>query len=461
MIVGEKITNPILGITYTVLQSMKAGGQAETAFAKSNKSDKIFFIKRLLNIKYSDTNAARCQSFEEQRNEIYKKINEYTLPGGACSFIHDFFRERSFYYVVTEKIDGVELKPKALAKTMPIEDRLFLFRIIVYSLLPFEENGIIHSDIKPENILLKQLDSHFVTKLIDFESSFFVSSPPEKGWIVGTEPYYSPELAAYNNENNTVAASTLTTKSDIFSLGVILYELLTGHYPVSKGKKEYVYELVAREEPLLLPSEWSSGLKSLVSKMLNGNASSRPGILDILKRLKSLVDVSTPTEELICPTILIKRDSNEQSTVTLLSFNKSVEIYFSLDNGPSQKYETPFIIDDDDILLSMKVLVKSYMGELKSAIFTDYISVSENRYKRVPRPVIRVVSGLVTIECLLYPDATLHYTLDGSAPSKSSSIYISPFRVEEHITIKAIARHRGMISSEIVSLNSSSKIKIS
>ena len=77
---------------------------------------------------------ARCKKFEEERTKIYKLINQNTVPGASCSYIYDFFREHSFYYVVTEKIEGFELCPKKLSECLPIEERIILFRIILYSL---------------------------------------------------------------------------------------------------------------------------------------------------------------------------------------------------------------------------------------------------------------------------------------------------------------------------------------
>ena len=170
MNVGEKIFSNNTKQTYTVFQTLKAGGQSEVCFATSDKSKKIFFIKRFLSVKYSENPKFKLkwQKFEEERHNIYNLINSNTLPGSSCSYIYDFFRENTFYYVVTEKIEGFELCPLQLAECMPIEDRLFLFRIIVYSFLPFESNKIVHGDIKPENIFIEYVDNYPIARIIDF-----------------------------------------------------------------------------------------------------------------------------------------------------------------------------------------------------------------------------------------------------------------------------------------------------
>ena len=75
MNVGEKIFSNNTKQTYTVFQTLKAGGQSEVCFATSDKSKKIFFIKRFLSVKYSENPKFKLkwQKFEEERHNIYKQ----------------------------------------------------------------------------------------------------------------------------------------------------------------------------------------------------------------------------------------------------------------------------------------------------------------------------------------------------------------------------------------------------
>lgn len=462
MIIGEQIYSNKTNVTYTVYQTLKSGGQAEVAYVTSNKVKNVLFIKRLLNIRYSEVGALaeKCKNFEYNRRRVYQDINKGTLPGGACSYIYDFFRENTFYYVVTEKIDAVKFDIKQLFNVLPIEDKLFLFRIIAYSFLPLEKAGIIHADVKPENILLKNTGEQYVAKLIDFESAFHLDTPPEKGCIVGTEPYYSPELAEYNAENNAVGASVLTTKSDIFSLGIILYEFLTGEYPVPQGCGKYVFEFIKSGGCVKMHLDWSPPLCSLIKSMLNLNPKYRPNVIELLEELKKITDISTPPDSITNPLITIRRETDKVAYVSILSLNKNVDILYNADNTGWIEYETPFILKDDDVQLDIQVVLHKSDEKIEKKKFRYDISVSVNRKTKVSRPIIKIIDSQVTIECG-NSDATIHYTLDGSSPTKKSPIYNGRFCVEENVMIKAFVRCVGFLPSDVVSINSSSKVRFS
>ena len=458
MNVGEKIFSNITNQVYTIFKTLKVGGQSEVGYATANKSDKIFFIKRFLSIKYSEKKKfqARCKKFEEERTQIYKLINQNTVPGASCSYIYDFFREHSFYYVVTEKIGGFELCPNKLSECLPIEERIFLFRIILYSFLPFESNNIIHGDIKPDNIILEQFENHLVAKNIDFESSFFAVTPPEQGCIVGTEPYYSPELAEYNCESTDTSNIKLTTKSDIFSLGIILYELLTGHYTETHGN-EYWYEACKKGLELKLDTTWSKPLKQLLTSMLDLNPNKRPSILNALKMLKNIDDVSCYDMPLSAPLVKVERENHDKALVYLYNLCRNTKLLYSYNNSDYKEYDKPFYIYKDDIKIKIKLCDISKKVE-KS--FEDIISVSESRHSKCKRPQIKISLGLVHITCDS-DAADIYYTIDGSMPTIESNIYTSPFRVSDNVTIKAISKRVGYFDSDPVVINSSSKIKIS
>lgn len=462
MIIGEQIYSNKTNATYTVFQTLKSGGQAEVAYVTSNKVKNVLFIKRLLNIRYSEVGslAEKCKNFEYNRRRVYQDINKGTLPGGACSYVYDFFRENTFYYVVTEKIDAIEFDIKQLSNVMPIEDKLFLFRIIVYSFLPLEKADIIHADVKPENILLKNTGKQYVAKLIDFESAFHIDTPPEKGCIVGTEPYYSPELAEYNAENNAVGASVLTTKSDIFSLGIILYEFLTGEYPVSKEYGKYAFELIKDGGCVKMHAEWSLPLCSLIKSMLSLNPEYRPNVMDLLEGLKEITDMSTPPDYITTPSIIMRRETSKVAYVDFLSLNKNVDVLYNIDNMGWVEYETPFTLKDDDVQLDIQIVLYKSDGTIEQKIFRYNISVSASRKIKVSRPIIKIVDSQVTIECG-NSDATIHYTLDGTSPTKKSPIYNGRFCVEENVMIKAFVRCVGFLPSDVVSVNSSSKVRFS
>lgn len=460
MEVGEKIYSSKSGITYTIFYPFKAGGQAEVAYATSSHSNHVFFIKRLLNIKYSKHKHIQkeCERFETTRNEIYKKINSMTLDGATCPYVHDFFREGSFYYVVSRKIDGFSFSASDISKYLTLDEKLFLCRTIAYSLYPLEKQGIIHGDIKPDNFILKKKDKCFISNMVDLESSFLLNNPPAKGYIIGTEPYYSPELVDYNDEDNLVDKNVLSAKSDVFSLGVVFYELLTGTYPKISGKEVYAFEAVKHGEKIPIPETWPKALRTLILSMLDKKPSNRPTIMEILQSLKSIKIDTKPISGIHSPYVVVSPTADGKAEVSLYSLQLNSEIVYSLDGGPCILYEHPFIISDDDLVLKIKVSLKDNPHEIKE--FTHEVSASINKRGKVARPVVKINRGSIQISSST-SGVEIYYTLNGDEPTKKANRYRSPFSVPENTVIKVVAYKKGMHSSDVVSINSSSKIKIS
>ena len=440
-----------------MLQTMKSGGQAEIAFAKSNKSDKVYFIKRLLNIKYSSNKILRerCKDFEDNRRKLYSNINSYTIPGASCSYISDFFRERTFYYVVTERIIGLPLNPQDLFNALSPNEIISLFKIIVYSFLPFEKCGIIHADVKPENIIIKEHGDMLITKLTDYESCFFADAPPDRGYIVGTEPYYSPELAAYNMENGKTCEHVLSTKTDIFSLGVVLYEMLTGKYPNNGNSSKYCYEIV-KDCEIEIPKSWPKELKQIVLQMLSFESSKRPSVIDLLNALNKVPTIPLYKTSVVKPSLFVDRTNGGYALITIINVNRDARISCSINNQAMRPYNSPIKIVDDDIPLRIEVTKN---GLKKPTYFEYNVSLSSELRGKVSKPLITVDSGMVTVACKT-PNSRIYYTIDGKTPSKLSREYKGVFYVAENVTIKAVAFCLGMHPSEITSFNSSSKLKM-
>jgi serine/threonine protein kinase len=451
MFLGECI-NGNNGNQYSVVRLLKSGGQAEAAVGRNIQDGKDYFIKRLLNIKFVHRFilSGECRLFEESRRRIYSSINSLSLPGGSCTYIVDFFRDKTFYYVVSDLITGIPFNPYQIAQSMDLQSRLQLFRIIVYSFLPLESFGIIHGDVKPENILLKKKDKHFVSKLIDFESSFFYNSPPPPGDIVGTEPYYSPEILLYNLGKDTDSAVVLSPKSDIFSLGILLFEMLAGYYPGRNGK--YASEMALEGVPFNYPDNWSVPLKRLVSSMLALKPDLRPSVLETVELLKAIPDEST-IKGIPDPVIFIERISKELALIHIYSFDFNESFRYALDSSSFVDYSTPVSIEDDDVHLHVQI---NKDGETR--IIEKVVSVSDHRTKKVSRPIIHISDGVVSIDNKC--DAQTFYTTDGTKPTKNSTLYTAPFIMKDGV-VKAFSRKLGWLPSDVTIVNCHSKIKMS
>ncbi|MHC5005761.1 MAG: serine/threonine protein kinase [Planctomycetota bacterium] len=138
-------------------------------------------------------------------------------------------------YFAMEHVPGVPISEYCDRHRLSIKQRLRLFLLVCDAVQHAHQKGIIHRDVKPSNVLVKMVGDQPVPKVIDFgiakatgysltELTLFT----DRGQLIGTPEYMSPEQAE-------VSASNVDTRADIYSLGVVLYELLAGTLPFEAG----------------------------------------------------------------------------------------------------------------------------------------------------------------------------------------------------------------------------------
>src|SRR5438132_9367009 len=145
--------------------------------------------------------------------------------------IHEIGEEDSLHFIATEFIDGVTIREHASHTKLQMSEVIEIAIQIASALTAAHEAGITHRDIKPENIMLRR-DGY--VKVLDFGLAKLSEAPPEIidlpapsfakvttgfGAVMGTAPYMSPEQAR---------GQSVDARSDILSLGVVLYEMITG-----------------------------------------------------------------------------------------------------------------------------------------------------------------------------------------------------------------------------------------
>ena len=157
-------------------------------------------------------------------------------------------------YFVMELVTGVSITDYCDQHKLTIEERLELFLLVCDAVQHAHQKGIIHRDIKPSNILISLRDNNAVPKIIDFGIAKALTDPltertlyTEQGEFVGTPEYTSPEQAKMTIED-------LDTRTDIYSLGVVLYKLLTGVLPfdaktLREGGIEHIRRVIREEDP--------------------------------------------------------------------------------------------------------------------------------------------------------------------------------------------------------------------
>jgi eukaryotic-like serine/threonine-protein kinase len=207
------LINTLFDGRYRVVRKLGAGGMADVYLAEDEELGRRVAIKIL-----NDRHANDEQFVERFRREAK---NAAGLSHPNIVSIYDRGEAEGTYYIAMEFLDGRSLKELLIARgPMPIGDAMQYTRQILNALRFAHRKGVVHRDIKPHNVMV---DGDGRLKVTDFGiARAGASQMTEVGAIVGTAQYLSPEQAR---------GAAVDQRSDLYSIGVVLYEMLTGHVP--------------------------------------------------------------------------------------------------------------------------------------------------------------------------------------------------------------------------------------
>jgi serine/threonine protein kinase/predicted ATPase len=308
---------------YELVEFIGAGGMGEVYKARDVRLDRTVAIKVL------PTHVARNPQARERFEREARAVAALNHPH-ICT-LYDVGEEPSpepstlgtepVRFLVMEYVDGTTID---FAEDLPLApDRVTQIAIQVCSALEAaHEKGIVHRDIKPLNIMLTHRGQ---VKVLDFGVAKLDETAPQPdttptlqtntGMVVGTLLYMSPEQACGERVNSA---------SDVFSLGVILYRLLTGKHPFSPDESHMPMQSLVRAllsqhpvPPRSLNSNVPPLLEEIVLHMLEKDPGRRPGAAEIRRRLEGPSDTSPRVPRQVRPSSRRRMVGRQQESALL------------------------------------------------------------------------------------------------------------------------------------------------
>lgn len=210
---------------YRIIAALGRGGMGSVFLAEQTEPLQRQVALKVMRSRFLDPEGR--VRFEAERHAMARLQH----PNVAQIFEANATEEGHPYFAM-EHVAGDTITNYCDAKRLSINDRLELFRDVCAGVQHAHQKGLIHRDLKPSNILVTETAEGPIPKIIDFGIAKFLDQPPDEteevtgDRLIGTPAYLSPEAASVGKDGPDV-----DTRSDVYSLGVLLYELLVGHRP--------------------------------------------------------------------------------------------------------------------------------------------------------------------------------------------------------------------------------------
>lgn len=295
---------------YRVLRELGRGGMGMVYLAQDLRLRRYCALKLLSS---SETGDDACVRRFEQEALAASAVNH---PNIVTTYEIGEFRNNHF--IAMEFVEGVTLRQQMSARRTDMYEILNIVIQIASALALTHIKGIIHRDVKPENVMLR---ADGIVKVLDFGVAKLIEPLPERfdselttlprvntvtGAVFGTSDYMSPEQ---------IKGENLDARTDIWSLGVLLYELATGHVPFDGNSRAEVMSAILNTEPAplaILTSEASLELERIVRKSLAKNREARYRTMkELLVDCEALQQKLTPA---FLPQSIIPTDKTRRTT---------------------------------------------------------------------------------------------------------------------------------------------------
>jgi serine/threonine-protein kinase len=273
---------------YEIRSQLGAGGMGEVYLAEDTKLGRKVALKTLPEEFTNDKERLRRFQMEARAASALNHPNLLT--------IHEIGAESGAHFIAAEYVDGETLRTRLKPGRMKIDDALDVAQQTAFALTAAHGAGILHRDIKPENIMVRhdgivkvldfglaKLLEDRAREMIDHEADTRALVLTDPGRVLGTPAYMSPEQAR---------GQDLDARTDIWSLGVVLYEMVAGRAPFRGETKSHTVVSILETEPAPLATlapDAPAELQRIVRKALTKDRDSRyQTARDLMNDLKSL-----------------------------------------------------------------------------------------------------------------------------------------------------------------------------
>jgi pimeloyl-ACP methyl ester carboxylesterase len=263
-----------LSSRYSVISSLGAGGMGEVFLAEDRKLGRKVALKTLPAAFTHDKERLRRFQQEARAASALNHPNIIT--------IYEIGDESGSHFIATEHVEGETLRQRMRRGRMNLDEALDVAQQTAFALSAAHEAGIVHRDIKPENIMLRRdgivkvvdfglakLTEDYVATQLEGEADMRTLVHTNPGTVMGTLEYMSPEQAR---------AQETDTRSDVWSLGCVIFEMVTGKKAFARRTSADTLAAILGEEPKALASlapDSPTELQKIVTKSLQKRRSGR------------------------------------------------------------------------------------------------------------------------------------------------------------------------------------------
>jgi len=231
---------------YHIQNRLAKGGMAEVYLARDIETDQIVAVKLV-----HTSSGEYCERFRREVRVLATLSHKHILP------VLDFGEHESWCYLISPYIEYGTLNERLAQGPLSLTDANQIFSQLAEALQYAHDQGIVHRDIKPSNVLMRDGTHVYLADFGLVKEEGVDNNLTLSGYLIGTPEYMAPELAEED----------ASLRSDIYALGILLYQMLTGRVPFKAGTPIGIYLCHIRDTPAL-PSTLNPAIPPIIEDVM-------------------------------------------------------------------------------------------------------------------------------------------------------------------------------------------------